>query len=149
MLQLLTKIYPGALFTKMRVALFLLVLGLSVLAAGTSATVYAAQCGSKENAVKTSIDIGCRGASCVSSNPHGCSALVDAIFAIMRLLSAGVGIVIVGSLMFAGVQYASARDDPSAVGKAKDRIRNNIIALGLFIFGYAILNYLIPAGFFQ
>lgn len=149
MLQLLKKIRPGTLLTKMRVGLFLLVLGVSVVGAGVSATVYAAQCGSKENAVQTSIDIGCRGASCVSSNPDGCSALTDALFAIMRILSAGVGIVIVGSLIYAGIQYAGARDDPSAVGKAKDRIRNNIIALGLFIFGYAILNYLIPAGFFK
>lgn len=148
MRQLLKKIRASVL-TKTRAGIFLIVLAASVVGAGASATVYAAQCGSKENAVKTSIDIGCKGASCVSSNPHGCSALVDAIFAIIRVLSAGVGIVIVGSLMYAGIQYAGARDDPSAVSKAKDRIRGNIIALGLFIFGYALLNYVIPAGFFQ
>jgi hypothetical protein len=140
MLQLRKKKHSTSLLTRMRAGLFALVLGVSFLGAGVSATVYAAQCGSKENAVTTSIDIGCRGASCVSSNPHGCSALVDAVFAIIRVLSAGVGIVIVGSLMYAGIQYAGARDDPGAVGKAKERIKSNIIALGLFIFGFAILN---------
>ncbi len=107
------------------------------------------QCGSGENAVRTSIDFGCKGQDCVSTNPHGCSALVDAIFAVVRILTTGVGIIISGSTIFAGIQYMTARDDPGAVGKAKDRIRGNIIALLLFIFGYALLNYLIPAGFFQ
>lgn len=107
------------------------------------------QCGSGNNAVKTSINIGCRGATCKSSNKDGCSALIDATFAIIRFLSAGVGIVIIGSTIVAGIQYTSARDDPSAVGKAKARIMGNLGALLIFIFGYAILNYVIPAGFFR
>jgi hypothetical protein len=111
---------------------------------------YAAyQCGSGQNAVQMSIDVGCQGSSCRTTNTHGCSALVDATFAIIRFLSAGVGIIIIGSTVWAGVQYASSRDDPSMVSKAKDRIRSNIFALLLFIFGYALLNYIIPAGFFR
>ena len=107
------------------------------------------QCGSGQNAVKTSINIGCRGASCTSSNAHGCSALLDATFAIIRFLSAGVGLVVIGSVVYAGIQYMSARDDPSAVGKAKARIVSSLTALLIFVFSYAILNYVIPAGFFK
>jgi|GEM_PF-914260 len=107
------------------------------------------QCGSGANAVHTSINIGCYGANCQSKNIHGCSALLDATFAIIRFLSAGVGIVVIASVIWAGIQYTSARDDPSAVGKAKSRIVTSLSALGLFIFGYAILNYVIPAGFFK
>jgi len=103
------------------------------------------QCGSGKRAVKTSINFGCYGDKCTPD----CNPIVDATFAIIRFLSAGVGIVIVASTVFASVQYTSARDDPSAVGKAKKRLTSNFIALGLFIFGYAILNYLIPAGFFK
>jgi hypothetical protein len=106
------------------------------------------QCGSGKNAVKTSINIGCHGTNCKTSNVDGCSALLDALFAIIRFLSAGVGIVVIASVVWAGVQYASARDDPGETSKAKDRIRNSLIALLIFIFGYAILNYIIPAGFF-
>jgi hypothetical protein len=143
------------------VGLSLLLLGTIIPAALVSPPAYAAptakspsastkyQCGSGKNAVKTSINIGCYGASCKSTNAHGCSAILDATFAIIRLLSAGVGIVVVGSIVWAGLQYMSARDDPGAVGKAKDRIRNSLIALLIFIFGYAILNYVIPAGFFR
>jgi hypothetical protein len=107
------------------------------------------QCGSGKNAVKTSINIGCYGASCKSSNAHGCSALLDATFAIIRFLSAGVGLVVIGSVIWAGIQYTAARDDPSAVGKAKSRIMSSLTALLIFIFAYAILNYVIPAGFFK
>jgi hypothetical protein len=107
------------------------------------------QCGSGNNKVGVSINIGCEGESCKTSNKDGCSALLDAVFAIVRFLSAGVGIVIVGSTIWAGVQYSSARDDPSAVGKAKDRLRGNGYALLMYVFAYAILNYILPGGFFK
>lgn len=71
------------------------------------------------------------------------------VFAIIRALSVGVGLVIVASMIFAGIQYTASRDDPSAVGKAKERVLNNVIALLVYIFAYAILNYVIPRGFFQ
>ena len=102
------------------------------------------QCGSGTKAVKTSINFGCYGDKCQTN----CSALVDALFAIIRFLSATVGIVLIASTIWAGIQYGAARDDPSAVGKAKSRLASNGTALLLFIFGYAILNYVIPAGFF-
>lgn len=107
------------------------------------------QCGSGANAVYTSIDIGCKGKNCHSNKPGGCSALTDMVFAIIRALSIGVGLVIVASMIFAGIQYTASRDDPSAVGKAKERVLNNVIALLVYIFSYAIINYLIPNGFFQ
>lgn len=106
------------------------------------------QCGSGANAVYTTIDIGCKGNNCKTTQPGGCSALTDAVFAIIRFLSIGVGLVVVASMIWAGIQYATSRDDPAAVGKAKERILNNIIALLVYIFSYAILNYLIPKGFF-
>jgi len=107
------------------------------------------QCGSGNNAVGTSIDIGCQGSKCKSTNKDGCSALLDAVFAIIRFLSAGVGIVVIASVVWAGVQYSSAGDDPQAVSKAKDRIKNSAYALLMYIFAYAILNYIIPGGFFK
>lgn len=107
------------------------------------------QCGSGNNAVKVSINIGCYGAGCQSNNKDGCSAIVDAIFAIIRALSAGVGVVVVASVVWAGIQYSTSRGDPNATATALTRVRETLIALLVFIFGYAILNYLIPAGFFK
>lgn len=96
--------------------------------------------GNPENSVTTTIDIGCTGKG---------NAIVDMLFAIIRFLSAGVGLVIIGSIIFGGIQYTSSRGDPQATAKAVQRIQASVIALIIFIFGYAILGYLIPAGFLK
>jgi len=92
------------------------------------------------NKVFMSIDIGCT---------HKGSAIMDATFAIIRFLSLGVGIIIVGSLVVAGIQYSASRGDPQKTALAITRIQATLIALVLFVFGFAILNYLIPSGFLK
>lgn len=91
-------------------------------------------CGSNPE-VKVTINIGCKG----KGNP-----IVDMLFAVIRFLSIGVGIVIVGSIIVAGIQYTASRGDPQATGKALQRIRETIIALAIFIFAYALINWLVP-----
>jgi hypothetical protein len=93
------------------------------------------QCGGGDNAVKMAIDIGCKGLG----NP-----IMDAVFAIIRFLTVGVGIVVIGSTIFAGIQFTTSRGDPNATGQAMKRISSNIAALLLFILTYAILNWLVP-----
>lgn len=97
-------------------------------------------CGSGPDRTYTSIDIGCKGLG----NP-----ITDAFFAIVRFLSNGVGLVVIGSIIYGGIQYTASRGDPQATAKALERIRASVVALIIFIFGYAILNYLIPAGFLK
>jgi len=92
-------------------------------------------CGRGESKVSTSINIGCR---------HAGTALTDALFAIIRFLTAGVGLIVIASMVVAGIQYASSRGDPQATASAIDRIRSNVIALLVFMFAYAMLNYVIP-----
>ena len=95
-------------------------------------------CGSDQGKeVHLSIDLGC-----VHKDP----AILDLMFAIIRLLSIGVGIVVIGSIVFAGIQYIWSRGNPQEVAKAQERIRSAVIALVIFIFIYAILNWLVPAG---
>ena len=102
----------------------------------------------------TSIDFGCNGDPCRPNGPGGTycnkyhNGITDLIFAIIRFLSAGVGIIVVASIVVGGIQYTTSRDDPSATNAAITRIRSSLIALLIFIFAYAILNYLIPIGFF-
>ena len=66
----------------------------------------------------------------------------------INFLSAIAGMAIVGSIMFAGYQYMTARDNPGAIEAAKKRIVWALVALGLFVFMYALLNYFIPGGVF-
>ncbi len=110
------------------------------------------QCGTQSEAVRTSINFGCRGEICLhgSSDPicndsnHQVNAILDALFAIIRFLSIGVGLVIITSTIIAGIQYSTSRGDPQATAKAVSRITNTLIALLVFIFAYAIINWLVP-----
>src|SRR6185503_12124266 len=86
--------------------------GMASASAATPVSKTGYQCGSGKNKVGVSINIGCQGEKCKTSNKDGCSALLDAVFAIVRFLSAGVGLVVIGSLIWAGVQYSMAADDP-------------------------------------
>lgn len=72
--------------------------------------------------------------------------IVRYLVIIINALSALAGVAIIGSIVYGGIQYSMAGSDPQKVGAAKDRIRNAIIALVFFIFGYGILNYLVPGG---
>ena len=103
------------------------------------------QCGKGEKTVKTGFDFGCRGDSYGGDqlNP-----IVDVAFAIYRFLSAGVGIIAVGSIIVAGIQYSASRGNPQATQAAITRISNTLIGLVIYIFIYAIANYLVPGGIF-
>lgn len=92
-------------------------------------------CGAGSDTYVPSIELGCKG----KGNP-----IMDLLFAIIRFLSYGVGLVIVGSLTYAGIQYTGSRGDPNANAQAVKRIQANVVALLLFVFAYAILNYLVP-----
>ena len=96
-------------------------------------------CGNGSDAVKTSIDIGCTGQI---GNP-----IIDVAYAIIKILTDGVGLVIIGSIVVGGIQYSASAGDPQATSRAITRIRESLIALVIFIFGFAILNYVIPVGF--
>lgn len=98
----------------------------------------AEQCGGSSNGntpVTVSISFGCRG--------HG-NPILDMTFAIIRFLSIGVGLVIVLSIIIGGLQYIGSQGNPENTNKAIERIRSALIALLVFIFAYAILNYVVP-----
>lgn len=94
-------------------------------------------CGDPAKAVRLSIDLGCK---------HKGNPIMDALFAIIRFLTYGVGLIIIGSTIVAGIQYSASRGDPNATAAAIARVRNNLIALLIFIFAFPIINYLIPNG---
>lgn len=93
--------------------------------------------GETNNRIRTAIDIGCKG----KGNP-----ILDALFAVMRFLTLGVGLVLVASTVVAGIQYTTSRGDPQATAKALGRITSTVGALLFFIFTYAILNWVVPSG---
>lgn len=97
-------------------------------------------CGDKNHDQYTpTINIGCTG----QGNP-----IVDMSFALIRILSMGVGLLVVASIIVAGIQYSTSQGDPQAAAKAKTRIQSAITALIIYIFAFAILNYVVPSAVF-
>jgi hypothetical protein len=66
----------------------------------------------------------------------------------IRLLSVLVGLVVAGSLVYAGIQYTTSSGDPQKTGAAKTRITNTLLAFFAYAFMLAFLNFLIPGGIF-
>lgn len=100
-------------------------------------------CGSNDNndqgkdPIQTSIDFGCTGSG---------NGIQDLGYAIIRFLSVGVLLVLIASTVYAGIQYTVANADPGKVSQAKMRLFNVSIALMIYIFAFAIINYVVPGG---
>jgi hypothetical protein len=64
----------------------------------------------------------------------------------INFLSIGVGVVVLAMIIIGAIQYSASNGNPQAVNAAKKRIFNAILALIVFAFSYALLNFLIPGG---
>lgn len=84
-----------------------------------------------------------------SSNCLANNVLVGRIQTIVNFLSAVVGIVLVGAIMFGGIRYAMAGDKAESVTAAKKHISNALVALVVFLITFAFLQWLIPGGVFK
>jgi|GEM_PF-341043 len=67
----------------------------------------------------------------------------------INILTAGIGIVAVGGLVYGSILYASAGGGPEQVKKAKTIITDIAIGLVAYAFMYAFLNFIIPGGLFS
>ncbi|HEX9679476.1 MAG TPA: hypothetical protein VGA08_02540 [Candidatus Saccharimonadales bacterium] len=67
---------------------------------------------------------------------------------IVNFLGLGVAIAVTGLLVVGGIQYITSAGNPQQISSAKSRIRNALIALVLYIFMYAILQWAVPGGIF-
>lgn len=67
---------------------------------------------------------------------------------IMNFLSVGVAIVATITVAIAGAQYSLARGDPNKSAAAINRLTQVGIAIFTYVFGLALLNWLVPGGAF-
>jgi hypothetical protein len=99
----------------------------------------------------TPIDTDCNG---IDENNNsvpldkGNCGIVNLIVIGINFLSAIAGIVFVLSIMISGFQYMTGRDNSGQIQKAKSRIVWTLIAVAIFIFMYALLEFLVPGGIF-
>lgn len=78
-------------------------------------------------------------------SPDHCGIL-DYLVVFVKFLSVVVGVVVLIGVIIGGIQYSASNGDPGAVTAAKKRIFNAILALVIYVFIFAILQFLIPGG---
>lgn len=66
----------------------------------------------------------------------------------LNILTAGVGVVAIGAIAYAGFLYATAQDSAEQTKKAKDMIINVVIGIVAYGLMYVALNFLVPGGVF-
>ena len=65
---------------------------------------------------------------------------------VLRFLSVGVGLAVVGGVAAGGIVYATAQGSPGKTQSGIKIITNSILALILYLLMFAILQFLIPGG---
>jgi hypothetical protein len=125
---------PGS--TKNRIAVFFasLSLGLGLVALAPAPAVYA-----------QNFEGRCDDAANIDENTCGIVAYIQVA---INILTAIVGVVIVIMIAVGGIQYSAARDNPQEAAAAKQKIYNAVLALVVYLFSFAFLQYIVPGGIF-
>jgi len=93
------------------------------------------------------------GTFCVPINENSAALTDNPIFFylryFLRFLAGGVGLAVVGGIVAGAYLYITARANASQVQQGQTMITNSVIGLLLFIFMFAILQFIIPGGVFQ
>ncbi|HAC56366.1 TPA: hypothetical protein DCF80_02600 [Candidatus Saccharibacteria bacterium] len=102
---------------------------------------------------ETPVGTGGSGCGSVSTNIIDCDStggdpVSGLVIGVINFLAVGVGIAVVGGIIWGGMLYASSNGDPGKTKQGISVIVNAIIGLLLFIFMYAILNFIVPGGLF-
>jgi hypothetical protein len=97
-----------------------------------------------EDNVQTKFDFGCLG----PKGPKNLNPIMDLLFAFIRFLSVGVGLVVVASIILAGIQYSTSEGNPETTQAAKNRVRDAVIGLIIYLFAFSLVQYLVPGGLF-
>lgn len=108
-------------------------------------------CGKKDPAGKGSVvltkfNIGCLGTKYTGNS---LSPIEDMAYALLRFLSAGVGVVLVIAIIWSGIQYSASEGNPEATQAAKGRIQAVFMGLIFYLFSFALVQYLVPGGVFN
>lgn len=134
----------NTLIAKIAVSSGLLVSTLFVGSMAHTSVASAASCGGVDTAIlscPSDFDGSGTGATAVQK-----SGLMGVLTVVVNIMAAAVGILAIGTFVYAGIIYASAGDSQENVKKALGIIRNTVIGLVLFVALYALVNYIVPGG---
>jgi hypothetical protein len=130
---------------KQKIMTLVMIMGFALVGSAASTTLAGAQeepsCGGVETAIITCPQGG--GESAQDSGAWGILLLA------LNIMTAGIGILAVGGIVYGAILYASSEENASQVQKAKDIIKNVVIGLAAYGAMYLFLNFLIPGGIFN
>ena len=87
--------------------------------------------------------------SIIKCDVDGGNPVMSILIQVINFLAVGVGIAVVGGIAWGGIVYASSNGDPGKTKQAVTIIVNAVVGLLLFIFMYALINFLVPGGLFN
>jgi len=122
--------------------LLLAMIGISLSPLVMPEITYAVTC----NGVQTSIDYGCQK---IAGSGAQASPIFSLLIVVINFLAIGVGIVVVGGIVWGAIQFISSNGNAQKTQQGVSYIVNSVIGLLLFIFMYALINFLIPGGLFN
>jgi hypothetical protein len=89
------------------------------------------------------------GTSIIDCKVDGGNPIMSILIQVINFLAVGVGIAVVGGIIWGGMMYASSNGDAGKTKQAVTIIVNAVVGLLLFIFMYALINFLVPGGAFN
>ena len=107
-----------------------------------------AACGKDQQEISLPVDQG--GTKCIPINERTTDLTENPIFFYLRNLiifaAGGVGLAVLGGIIYGSYLYNTARANAAQTQQGQNVIINSVIGLLLFIFMFAILQFLIPGG---
>lgn len=82
----------------------------------------------------------------VSTNIIRCGSIPSVVNTIINFLAIGVGIAVVGGIVWGALLYTTSNGDSGKAQQGITVIVNAVIGLLVFIFMYAIINFIVPGG---
>lgn len=86
--------------------------------------------------------------SIIKCNTRGGNPVMSILIQVINFLAVGVGIAVVGGIIWGGMIYASSNGDSAKTKQAITIIVNAVVGLLLFMFMYALINFIVPGGLF-
>ncbi len=74
------------------------------------------------------------------------SGIWGLLLMVINILTAGVGVLAVGGIVYGAILYTSAGGSPEGVKKARGIITNVVIGVLAYALMFALLNFIIPGG---
>lgn len=142
---------------KIKQTIIALVMSIGISVALSTLPVYAADTCGPDKVVLQPGQSCCGGVvtSIISCDQSGSGGTIEdtgvwgLLLLVINIMTAGVGVLAVGGIVYGSILYATATDSLDKRKKAKDTIFNVVVGIVAYALMYSFLNYIVPGGIFN